>query len=268
MITDLEFIVLRDVAFKHAGARRSDPSVLEGVSFSLRRGEFFCLLGPSGCGKTSVLNLLAGFEAPTTGGISVGGRPLRGPSVERSVVFQGDDSLYHWLTALENVEFGLRVAGKPKRHRRALAADCLALVGLKGQEHKYPSQLSGGMKQRVKIARALVGDAKVLLMDEPFAAIDAQTRTMLQDELVEIWSKTGRTILFVTHDIHEAIALGDRIAVMHRGPRSRVREIIACELPRPRDRSDARFGQLYAQINRLVAEEVLARQQETEASWR
>lgn len=266
MIGD-EFVVFRKVAFKHAGARRSDPSALEGVSFSIHRGEFFCLLGPSGCGKTSILNLLAGFEVPTAGDILVGGQALRGPSVERSVVFQGDESLYHWLTALGNVEFGLRVAGKSKRERRIVSAQRLALVGLKGQEHKYPSQLSGGMKQRVKIARALVGDSEVLLMDEPFAALDAQTRTMLQDELVEIWSKTGRTVLFVTHDIHEAITLGDRIGVMHRGPRSRVREIIGCDLPRPRDRSDARFGQLYARINRLVAEEVLARQREAHESW-
>jgi NitT/TauT family transport system ATP-binding protein len=255
-----EFVVFRDVVFRHAGGRGPDPAVLEEVSFSIRRGEFFCLLGPSGCGKTSVLNLLAGFEAPTAGEIRVGGRLLHGPSVERSVVFQGDESLYHWLTALENVEFGLRVAGKPKEDRRVLASQCLALVGLKGQEHKYPAQLSGGMKQRVKIARALVGESDVLLMDEPFAALDAQTRTMLQDELVDIWSRTGRTILFVTHDIHEAITLGDRIGVMHRGPRSRIREIIACDLPRPRDRSDPRFGQLYARINRIVADEVLSRQ--------
>jgi len=262
-----EFVVFRDVAFKHPEARREDPVVLEGLSFSIRRGEFLCLLGPSGCGKTSVLNLLAGFESPTSGTITLGGQPLRGPGVDRGVVFQGDESLYHWLTALENVDFGLRVAGKSKPERRATASDCLALVGLKGQEHKYPSELSGGMKQRVKIARALVCDSEILLMDEPFAAVDAQTRTMLQDELVEIWNKTGRTILFVTHDITEAISLADRIAVMRRGPCSHVREIIPCELPRPRDRSDPQFGQLYAQISRLVAEEVLARECEAAPSW-
>lgn len=262
-----DFLVVCDVAFKHASAGREDPPVLEGLSFSVCRGEFLCLLGPSGCGKTSVLNLLAGFEMPMVGTITVAGRPVAGPGVDRGVVFQGDESLYHWLTSLENVEFGLRVAGKAKEERKTVASRYLALVGLKGQEAKYPLQLSGGMKQRVKIARALVCESEILLMDEPFAALDAQTRTMLQDELVEIWNRTGRTILFVTHDINEAITLGDRIAVMRRGPRSHVREIFSCELPRPRDRGDPRFGRLYAQIARVVAEEVLAREREVGNTW-
>jgi NitT/TauT family transport system ATP-binding protein len=193
--------------------------VLKGLSLTIERGEFFCLLGPSGCGKTTVLNLLAGFEQPTAGAVRVDGRPVTAPGVERTVVFQGDDSLYTWLTAVENVEFGLRLAGVDAGPRRATAERYLDLVGLHGQGHKYPSQLSGGMKQRIQIARALVCESPILLMDEPFAALDAQTRSILQDELIGIWQQTGRTFLFITHDIGESILLANRIRPHDRGPR-------------------------------------------------
>jgi NitT/TauT family transport system ATP-binding protein len=230
--------------------------VLKGLSLTIERGEFFCLLGPSGCGKTTVLNLLAGFEQPTAGAIRVDGRPVTAPGVERTVVFQGDDSLYTWLTAVENVEFGLRLAGVEAGRRRATAERYLDLVGLHGQGHKYPSQLSGGMKQRIQIARALVCESPILLMDEPFAAVDAQTRSILQDELIGIWQQTGRTFLFITHDIGEAILLANRIGLMSAGPEARMKTIAPVDLARPRRRSDPAFGALYERLADVVSEEV------------
>ena len=230
--------------------------MLKGLSLTIERGEFFCLLGPSGCGKTTVLNLLAGFEQPTAGAIRVDGRPVTAPGVERTVVFQGDDSLYTWLTAVENVEFGLRLAGVEAGRRRATAERYLDLVGLHGQGHKYPSQLSGGMKQRIQIARALVCESPILLMDEPFAAVDAQTRSILQDELIDIWQQTGRTFLFITHDIGEAILLANRIGLMSAGPEARMKAIAPVDLARPRRRSDPAFGALYERLADVVSEEV------------
>jgi NitT/TauT family transport system ATP-binding protein len=247
------YIDFAGVSFEYA---QGGASILAGLNLSLRRSEFFMLLGPSGCGKTTVLNLLAGFDTPSTGSIQLAGKPIDGPGVERAVIFQGDDSLLGWLSAVDNVEFGLRVAGVPRQERRRRAEQVLELVGLGGQGHKLPHELSGGMKQRVQIARALVIQSDVLLMDEPFAALDAQTRSTLQDELSRLWVGTPRTVLFITHDISEAIILGDRIGVMRAGPDSRIKEIIVNELPRPRRRGDPRFGALYDRIEVAVAEEV------------
>jgi len=230
--------------------------VLKGLSLEIERGELFCLLGPSGCGKTTVLNLLAGFEQPAGGAIQVDGRPVTAPGVERTVVFQGDDSLYTWLTAVENVEFGLRLAGVAPARRRATAERYLDLVGLRGQGHKYPSQLSGGMKQRIQIARALVCESPILLMDEPFAALDAQTRSTLQDELIGIWQQTGRTVLFITHDIGESILLANRVGLMTAGPEARMKTIVPVDLARPRRRSDPAVGALYERLADMVSEEV------------
>ena len=230
--------------------------MLKGLALTIERGEFFCLLGPSGCGKTTVLNLLAGFEQPTAGAVRVDGRPVMAPGVERAVVFQGDDSLYTWLTAVENVEFGLRLAGVDAGPRRATAERYLDLVGLHGQGHKYPSQLSGGMKQRIQIARALVCESPILLMDEPFAALDAQTRSILQDELIGIWQQTGRTFLFITHDIGESILLANRIGLMTAGPEARMKTIVPVDLARPRRRGDAAVGALYERLAEMVSEEV------------
>ena len=230
--------------------------MLKGLSLEIERGELFCLLGPSGCGKTTVLNLLAGFEQPAGGAIQVDGRPVTAPGVERTVVFQGDDSLYTWLTAVENVEFGLRLAGVDAGPRRATAERYLDLVGLRGQGHKYPSQLSGGMKQRIQIARALVCESPILLMDEPFAALDAQTRSILQDELIGIWQQTGRTFLFITHDIGESILLANRVGLMTAGPEARMKTIVPVELARPRRRSDPAVGALYERLADMVSEEV------------
>jgi NitT/TauT family transport system ATP-binding protein len=232
------------------------PLILKNFSLEIRPGEFFLLLGPSGCGKTTVMNIQAGFEQVVRGEVLADARAVRGPGRDRAVVFQDSDSLYSWLTALENVEFPLRVAGIAKRERREQAGKALRLVGLETHEHKYPSELSGGMKQRTQLARALVLDSPILLMDEPFAALDAQTRTILQDDLVRISMRTKRTILFITHDIAEAITLADRIGVMTAGPESSIKEIFEVTLPRPRRRGSPAFGELYDRIQAILADEV------------
>jgi NitT/TauT family transport system ATP-binding protein len=246
------YIVFDRVTFAYRG---DGPEVLRDFQVDLERGEFFLLLGPSGCGKTTALNLLAGFERPTRGSITVGEAPVTGPGPNRVVVFQGDDSLLGWLSTIENVEFGLRVAGVPRAERRRRAERALAMVGLAGQHLKHPHELSGGMKQRVQIARALVCEADVLLMDEPFASVDAQTRAILQDELARIWMDTRRTMLFITHDIAEAIILGDRIGIMRARPGA-IKEIVRNTLPRPRTRGDPAFAAMYAHIEQALSEEV------------
>ncbi|MBI4495803.1 MAG: ABC transporter ATP-binding protein [Deltaproteobacteria bacterium] len=238
---------------------------VEGIDFQIREGEFFCLLGPSGCGKTTVLNLLAGFLPPSAGRITLDGELITAPGADRGVIFQGEDSLFPWLTAEENVAFGLKLRRLEKAERRRIAAEFLNLVGLKGQDHKYPRELSGGMKQRVQIARVLANNPQMLLMDEPFAALDAQTRRNMQDELVRIWSATRKTVLFITHDIVESILLADRIGLLCAGPASCIREVIPVEIPRPRDRTAAKFLEYYRVLNSLMEEEVnkyLARTEE------
>jgi len=246
-----DLLVSQEVAYSYPGSG-DRPPVLSGFNLAVREGEFFCLLGPSGCGKTSILNLLAGFTAPDAGSITLSGKPINGPDADRGVVFQNDDALFPWLTALDNVSFGLKMRGVAAVRRRELARDILKSVHLDGHENKYPSEMSGGMKQRVQIARVLVNDPKILLMDEPFGAVDAQTRARLQDELAVIWQRTSKTILFITHDIAEAIILADRIGVVSPGPRSHLRQVIENDLPRPRRRSDPRFGQLWEEINALL----------------
>jgi NitT/TauT family transport system ATP-binding protein len=230
------------------------PRILETMDLAIRRGEFFLLLGPSGCGKSTALNIIAGFESATDGRVLVHGRPVSGPGADRVVIFQGDDSLYPWLTVAQNVEFPLTIRRMAPSGRHALVDKYLKMVKLHADAHKYPHQLSGGMRQRVQIARALVcEETEIILMDEPFAAVDAQTRTTLQDELSEIWLSTRKTILFITHDIAEAVTLGDRIGVMTAGPAARLKSIVPVDLPRPRRRSDPGFGELYEQIRILVS---------------
>jgi NitT/TauT family transport system ATP-binding protein len=233
-----------------------DYSAVEHFSVEIFAGEFFCLLGPSGCGKTTVLKLLAGFESPTAGHILMQGHPVTGASRDRGVVFQGDDSLYGWLTAVENVEFGLRMRGMARSERRERALRYLQLVGLSGQEQKYPAELSGGMKQRIQIARALVNEPAMLLMDEPFAALDAQTRALMQAELASIWKTTRTTVLFITHDIDEAVTLGTRIGVMRAGPRSQVKGVIDVALDGARSRTDDAFLRYYKQVYEMIRDEV------------
>jgi NitT/TauT family transport system ATP-binding protein len=252
----MPLVSFRDVGKTYRSLQGVDYPAVEDFNADIEAGEFFCLLGPSGCGKTTVLKMLAGFEAPTSGQILMEGRPVTGASRDRGVVFQGDDSLYGWLTAVENVEFGLRMQGVGRAQRRARALRYLELVGLTGQEGKYPVELSGGMKQRIQIARALVNEPKMLLMDEPFAALDAQTRALMQAELARIWQGTRTTVLFITHDIDEAVALGTRIGVMRAGPRSQVKGVIDVKLEGARSRTDDVFLGYYKQVYEMIRDEV------------
>lgn len=231
-------------SFRTTSGQRS--LALGEVSLNVQAGEFVCLLGPSGCGKTTLLNMIAGFLAPTSGRIVVDGALVTGPGLDRGVVFQ-DYSLFGWLTVRQNVEFGPRMTGARMAERRALADHYLKLVGLQDVGDKYPFELSGGMKQRVAIARALVTRPGVLLMDEPFAALDAMTRSSLQTELLGIWQKERKTIIFVTHNIGESIFLADRIVVMAGKPGS-IAEDIRIESARPRSRTNAGFNDLFEHL--------------------
>ncbi len=252
----MALVSFHDVQKTYRSLQGSDYLAVEHFDVEIEAGEFFCLLGPSGCGKTTVLKMLAGFEAPTSGQILMAGRPVTGASRDRGVVFQGDDSLYGWLTAVENVEFGLRMGGMRKAERRERAMRYLDLVGLTGQERKYPAELSGGMKQRIQLARALVNEPMMLLMDEPFAALDAQTRALMQGELATIWQATRSTVLFITHDIDEAITLGTRIGVMRAGPRSQVKGVVEVALNGARSRTDDGFMRYYKQVHDMIRDEV------------
>jgi NitT/TauT family transport system ATP-binding protein len=241
--------------FKSRQAR--EHVAIQNVHLEIGAAEFFCLLGPSGCGKTTVLNVVAGFERPSRGLVTLNGAPIAGPGADRAVVFQGDDSLFNWLTALQNIEFGLRMRGMSKAERRERASYYIDLVGLKGQEHKHPSELSGGMKQRIQIARVLANEPKVLLMDEPFGALDAQTRLLMQEQLARIWQRTKISVLFVTHDIDEAIILGSRVGVMRAGPASNIKGIFDVDLGFIRSRTNADFMRIYSRIYDMIREEVL-----------
>jgi NitT/TauT family transport system ATP-binding protein len=252
----MALVSFHDVEKTYRSLQGVDYAAVEHFSIDIDAGEFFCLLGPSGCGKTTVLKMLAGFEAPTAGQILMEGRPVTGASRDRGVVFQGDDSLYGWLTAVENVEFGLRMRHVPGAERRACAMRYLEMVGLRGQERKYPAELSGGMKQRIQIARVLANGPTMLLMDEPFAALDAQTRSLMQEELASIWRTTRTTVLFITHDIDEAVTLGTRIGVMRAGPRSQVKGVIEVALNGARSRTDDVFLQYYKQVHEMIRDEV------------
>jgi NitT/TauT family transport system ATP-binding protein len=222
------------------------------IDLHVRGGEFFCLLGPSGCGKTTLLNLIAGFEAPTAGAIAVGGTPVTAPGLDRGVIFQTDRALFDWLTVEENVAFGPRMRGVPPAERRATVEENLRLVGLALHRRKLPRELSGGMKQRVQIARVLANDPAILLMDEPFAALDAHTRGRMQREIARIWATTGKTVLFVTHDIAEALWLADRVGVMTQGPGSRIKTILDVPLPRPRAKMTEGFIELFNVLSELI----------------
>jgi len=209
---------------------------LDRIDLQVRAGEFLCVVGPSGCGKSTLLHLVAGLQSPTSGRILVDGQPVDGPGTDRILIFQ-EHGLFPWLTAGENVEFGMKMKGIPKAERREKARHYLRLVHLTKFENSYIHQLSGGMRQRIAIARALATEPDVLLMDEPFAALDAQTRDLLHDELERIWSDTGRTIVFVTHNVREAVRLGDRVVLLTFRP-GRVKSEFPVTLPRPRHLED------------------------------
>ncbi|MFI7700273.1 ABC transporter ATP-binding protein [Nonomuraea sp. NPDC049480] len=233
---------------------------LSGVDLDVREGEFLTLLGPSGCGKSTLLDLIAGLSAPTTGEILIDGAPVTGPGLDRGVVFQ-QYALFPWRTAQANVEFGLEAKAVPRKERARRAREHLRLVGLSGFEDRYPHELSGGMRQRVAIARSLAFDPDVLLMDEPFAALDAQTRELLQEELVRVWQHTGKTVVFITHGIDEAVYLGRRVAVMTSRP-GRIKEIVEVEFgSREGDlRADPAFGEYRHHVWQLLRDEVAAAQ--------
>jgi NitT/TauT family transport system ATP-binding protein len=253
----LALIELAKVGKTYRSMHGSDYRALRDFDLRIEAGEFFCLLGTSGCGKTTVLNMVAGFEQQTEGQILIHGRPLIGPGADRGVVFQGDDSLYPWLSAEGNIEFGPRMSGLGKQQRRERVRHYLELVGLQGQGHKHPSELSGGMKQRIQIARVLANEPEVLLMDEPFGALDAQTRSVMQQELLAIWGATKKTVLFITHDIDEAVTLATRIGVMHAGPESKLKAIIDVDLTQDqRDRTNDLYVAVYRQVHALLRDEV------------
>lgn len=223
---------------------------LRGIDFSCAAGDFVCLLGRSGCGKSTLLQMMAGLEAPTSGQIAVAGRELQGPSPDTSIVFQ-DHGLFPWMTVQKNVEFNMKARGTPAVERRRIAAHFIAMTSLTGFEGRYPHELSGGMRQRVGIARALTTGPQALLMDEPFGALDAQTRGSLQDELLRIWEQQRTTVLFVTHSIDEALLLADRILVFSPRP-GRIAADIKVDLPRPRASQLPGFTSLARELRGLV----------------
>jgi nitrate/nitrite transport system ATP-binding protein len=243
--------------------KKGDFVALTGIDLALRKGEFVTLIGHSGCGKSTLLNLVAGLLKPTDGTILLADRHVDGPGPDRGVVFQ-NHSLLPWLTCFENVHLAVERVfeeKKPKLKERTHAA--LELVGLSHAEHKYPHEISGGMKQRVGIARALAIEPKVLLLDEPFGALDALTRATLQDELMRIVAKTGATVLMVTHDVDEAVLLSDRVVMMTNGPAATIGDVLQVMLPRPRERlalaHDARFMDLRANVLEFLYEKQAAK---------
>jgi NitT/TauT family transport system ATP-binding protein len=226
-----------------------DLDVLRGINLTVERGEFIALVGPSGCGKTTFLRIVAGLEPASAGEVLLDGRAVRRPGGDRGFVFQSDN-LLPWRTVLANALIGPEIAGQVGAAERQRTLDLLKLVGLDGFEHYYPRQLSGGMRQRVNLARALAINPEVLLMDEPFSALDAQTREIMQTELLRIWNQGRKTVLFVTHQIDEAVFLADRVLVFGRRP-GRVQETIAIDLPRPRALSLKRTPGFVAYVDRI-----------------
>jgi NitT/TauT family transport system ATP-binding protein len=226
---------------------------LKDINLEIPQGQFVCLLGPSGCGKSTLLNAVAGFAPPTSGSITADGKLVTAPGPERGMVFQ-EYALFPWMTVAENVAFGLQIKGQPKAQIAATVERLLEMLSLQDFRNRYPKDLSGGMRQRVAIARVLALDSPIMLMDEPFGALDALTRRNLQDELLRIWAELKKTIIFVTHSIEEAIYLADRIVVMTYRPGTVKRDILV-ELPRLRDPAAAEFNALKRELGQLVMEE-------------
>jgi NitT/TauT family transport system ATP-binding protein len=233
-------------------------TALDGISLEVAKNEFAVIVGPSGCGKSSLLRLVAGLAEPTGGTIRLDGKTVTRPGKDRGMVFQSY-TLFPWLTVQENVEFGLRVGGMAAEERSRIAGQFIAEVGLEGFEKSYPKQLSGGMMQRVALARALANDPEILLMDEPFGALDSQTRSLMQELLLNIWEHSHKTVLFITHDVDEAILLGDRVYVMTARP-GRIKEVIEIGIPRPRSvdvLTSEPFMKLKRRIMGLIHEEAV-----------
>jgi NitT/TauT family transport system ATP-binding protein len=253
MIFKLSCDRVRKVFASDAG----ETVALEETSLDVRASEFLCLLGPSGCGKTTLLNLFAGFEKPTSGKLTLDGQAIKGPGRDRGVIFQ-EHALFPWLTVSQNIASGKHISAKPTAERNRVVQDHLRFIGLDDFGDHYPRQLSGGMRQRVAIARGLANEPEVLLMDEPFASLDALNSGVLRNELVRISLKTRKTIVFVTHNIEEAVLLSDRVAIMTARP-GRIRAIIDVDLPKPRDVNSPEFNAIERQVRRLIFDsEVIA----------
>ena len=235
-----------------------EVEALAPVDLTIPRGEFVCMIGASGCGKSTLLRIIAGFEEPTTGQVSIDGKPVTGPGSDRGMVFQ-DYALFPWMTVRQNISFGPRQRHLPREQIDKTTDEFVKMVGLERFADRYPNQLSGGMKQRVAIARVLANNANILLMDEPFGALDALTREQLQNELLQIWKRTGVTTIFVTHSVEEAVLLADRVLVMSAGP-GRIDSDFRIDLARPRDVSSPEFNALRRDIaRRLTSHLVLAK---------
>lgn len=247
-----------DNVYKEYQGRNGKTVALNGVNLDIRENEFICVVGPSGCGKSTLLNIIAGLLEPTSGAVYLDGKQIEGTGVERGVVFQ-QYALFPWRTVIKNVMFGLEMKKTSKEEARQTALKYIEAVGLKGFENAYPKELSGGMKQRVAIARAYAANPEVLLLDEPFGALDAQTRVQLQTELLNTWEKEKKTCFFITHDVDEAIILAQRVIIMSARP-GRIKRIVEIDIPYPRTqetKSDERFLQLKAEIWNEVYQEFL-----------
>jgi NitT/TauT family transport system ATP-binding protein len=243
----MSLVSVQSVSHLYVGTDHAVTWALRAVNLELSKGTFTCIVGPSGCGKTTLLQLIAGFVEPTFGEVRLNSEPIRGPGPDRSVVFQ-EYALFAWMTARQNIEFGLRATGMPKAERHKRSNELLAIMKLEAAADKYPHELSGGMRQRVAVARGLAIRPAVLLMDEPFAAVDAITRMTLQEELLRLWRELGLSILFITHNVDEAIYLSNQVVVMSAHPGT-VKEIMSIDFPHPRDRGSAIFAKWYARIS-------------------
>jgi NitT/TauT family transport system ATP-binding protein/sulfonate transport system ATP-binding protein len=252
-----DILTIRGVT-KRFAVGDGEIEALAPVDLTIPKSEFVCMIGASGCGKSTLLRIIAGFEEPTTGDVSIYGKAITGPGSDRGMVFQ-DYALFPWMTVRQNISFGPRQRQLPREEIERTTDEFVKMVGLERFADRYPNQLSGGMKQRVAIARVLANDANILLMDEPFGALDALTREQLQHELLQIWKRTGVTTIFVTHSVEEAVVLADRVLVMSAGP-GRIDSDFRIELARPRDVSSPEFNALRRDIaRRLTSHLTLAR---------
>ena len=259
-----EFLKVESLSRVYPAVRGQAPLVVfENIHFSINKGEFVCIIGHSGCGKSTILNVLAGLDEPSAGLVIMDGREVAGPSLDRGVVFQGH-ALMPWLSVMKNIEFAVRSRWPdwPKDKVRSHCQQYIDLVGLTGAEHKKPSELSGGMKQRVGIARAFSIQPKMLLLDEPFGALDALTRGVIQDELLKICAATEQTIFMITHDVDEAMLLSDKIILMTNGPRARIAEIVVNTLSRKRTRNDVHKDPQYYRIRNHLVDFLVSRSRE------
>jgi ABC-type nitrate/sulfonate/bicarbonate transport system ATPase subunit len=236
-----------DLTYVYEGGTRTHA--LDGLTLAVHDNEFLAIVGPVGCGKTTFLRIVAGFLTPTRGTVRCDDRPVRGPGAERGYVFQ-EDAVFPWMTVQDNLEFGLRAKGVPAAERATVAAELIGLIGLRGYERAYPGELSAGMSKMVEVARVLATDPSILLMDEPFGSLDAQTRGQMQDELYRLWEKRLKTVVLVTHDVEEAICLADRVIVFSPRP-GRVKAEVAVPLPRPRS-LELRLSPEFAALKRRI----------------